>query len=127
DIDIVNDSTLSIFNNNAHIIWPYGGTQYAVADSTYSATNLYSNLVYYHANTDTYEVVGKETFAENQIFTFTEGLAEHLPQQGIFVEEQNRGVLWVLDGNEVLYKNVLKSQHEGHHHLSNWTRLIDEP
>lgn len=127
DIDILNDSTLSIFNNNAQIHWETGGTQYAVADSTYNAGNLYSNLVYYHANTDTYEVVAKETFANNYIYTFTEGLAEQLPNNRLFVEEQNSGVLWVLDGDDVLYKNVLKSQHEGYHHLSNWTRLIDEP
>lgn len=126
DIDILDDNTLSVFNNNAHIHWETGGTQYAVADSTYDAGNLYSNLVYYHADTDSYEVVGKEVFASNQIYTFTEGLAEHVAQ-GVFIEEQNSGVLWVIDGEEVLYKNVLQSHHEGYHHLSNWTRLIDEP
>jgi hypothetical protein len=45
----------------------------------------------------------------------------------MFVEEQNSGVLWVLGDEGVLYKDVMPSHHEGHHHLPNWTRIIPKP
>ena len=51
-------------------------------------------------------------------------LVEELADGGYFVEEQNSSVLWVLKDGEVLYKNILPSQHEGHHHLANWARVI---
>ena len=42
-----------------------------------------------------------------------------------FVEEQNSGLLWIIKDNNIIYKNVLNSQHKGYHHLPNWTRLIN--
>lgn len=127
DIDIVNDSTLSIFNNNAYQVYQKAPTSWRKLDSMYEVGGVYSNIVYYHLDTDTYEIVGEEVFAENEIHTFTEGLAEHLPTGSIFVEEQNTGILWVIRGDEVLYKGVLPSHHEGYHHLSNWTRIMTQP
>jgi hypothetical protein len=62
----------------------------------------------------------------NKIYTFTEGLSEKLFDGAYFVEEQNSGVLWVLKDDEVLYKNVLKSHHDGYHHLPNWARIIND-
>ena len=37
------------------------------------------------------------------------------------------GVLWVLGEEGILYKDVMPSHHEGHHHLPNWTRIIPTP
>jgi hypothetical protein len=62
----------------------------------------------------------------NKIYTFTEGLSEKIYNETYFVEEQNSGLLWILDNDNVLYKNVLSSQHKGYHHLLNWTRIIKE-
>ena len=42
----------------------------------------------------------------------------------IFLEEQNSGVLWVVSEEGVLFKDVQRSHHDGHHHLPNWTRII---
>ncbi|MAB74466.1 MAG: hypothetical protein CMC99_05875 [Flavobacteriales bacterium] len=61
---------------------------------------------------------------EQEIMTFSEGLQEFLPDGSVFLEEQNSGVLWVVSEEGVLYKDVQRSHHDGHHHLPNWTRII---
>ena len=126
DIDVVNDSTLSIFNNNAHVTWQKTKTNLPIGLERKDAGDHYSNIVFYHMDTDEVEFIEKETFETNRIYSTTESLADWLPDGSVFVEEQNSSVLWVLKDGEVLYKNVLSSQHEGYHHLSNWTRIIPE-
>ena len=51
-------------------------------------------------------------------------MVEQLNDSTYFIEEQNDGVLWVLQNNSVLYKNVLNSKHNGYHHLTNWIKVI---
>jgi hypothetical protein len=69
-------------------------------------------------------LVGDSVFRANKIFTFTEGLMEFVDPQTYLVEEQNTGLIWIIKDDQVLFKNVFKSQHEGHHHLPNWTRVV---
>ena len=57
--------------------------------------------------------------------TFSEGLQEALPGDRWFLEEQNSGELWVLGPGGVEYHGVHPSHHVGHHHLPNWTRILD--
>lgn len=125
DVDILNDSTLTIFNNNAHQAWQKKSNMFPKADSMFEAADIHSNLVYYHYGSDSYEVKFKELFAQNHIYTFTEGLADHHSDGRIFIEEQNSGLLWVIKNDKVLYKGVLPSHHEGYHHLANWARLME--
>ena len=127
DVDIINDSTLSIFNNNAHVVWQKTKTDLPIGNERKVAGDHYSNIVFYHMENDSVEFVEKQTFIDNRIYSTTESLADWLADGSVFVEEQNTGVLWVLKNGEVLYKNVLSSQHEGYHHLSNWTRIISNP
>ena len=69
--------------------------------------------------------IRKNSIGRNgEVMTFSEGLQEFLPDGSVFVEEQNSGVLWVLGEKGILYKDVMASHHEGHHHLPNWTRII---
>ncbi len=125
DVDILNDSTLGIFNNNAHQAWQKPSGMHPKSDSIAEVARIYSNLVEYHFESDSYEVKYKDLFAENDIYTFTEGLADYHSDGRIFIEEQNSGLLWVIRNDTVLYKGVLSSQHEGYHHLANWARLME--
>lgn len=125
DVDIINDSTLCIFNNNAHQLWPKPANLYGQSSQIVEGGDIYSNLVYYHLNQDKFEVKYKDLFERNQIYTFTEGLSEHDSLGRIFIEEQNSGVLWVIEADSVIYKGVLHSHHEGYHHLPNWARLME--
>lgn len=126
DVDFLNDSTIYFFNNNSQTLWLGRATTWRTADKRINAGDFYSNVMAYDLKNERYFYLNKEAFVTNNIFTFTEGMSELLPNGSLWVEEQNSGVLWVLDGEEVIYKNVLQSQHEGHHHLSNWTRILKD-
>jgi hypothetical protein len=51
-------------------------------------------------------------------------MQEVLPDGSLWIEEQNSGKLWIFKDGELRYRNVLKSHHDGHHHLPNWTRIL---
>ncbi|MEM7160893.1 MAG: arylsulfotransferase family protein [Bacteroidota bacterium] len=125
DVDFLNDSTLTIFNNNTYVDKSRPPQEPHNLDwRLKDAGSFYSNIVSYDLKNDVFEFIGQNVFQRNTIFTLNEGLAEPLAPDTFFIEEQNSGKLWVISGEEVIYKNVLNSQHEGYHHLPNWTRIV---
>ncbi len=124
DVDFLNDSVIYFFNNNAHTLWVDRSFSYLVSPERLEAGNFHSNVITYDLKNQRYSYLYKEAFGENQIYTYTEGMSEMLNDSLLFVEEQNSGILWVLKNQEVVYKNALPSQHAGHHHLPNWTRIL---
>ena len=125
DVDILNDSTLVIFNNNTYVdIKRDSREEPKNKKRLVNAGNFYSNIVSYDFKSGRFSFIGKDVFEKNKIFTINEGLIEFIGPDIYFVEEQNYGFLWVISDDKVIYKNVLKSQHEGYHHLPNWTRII---
>jgi hypothetical protein len=127
DVDILDDSTLAIFNNNYYIKWS-GDFRDPPKDSSRLkiAGDFYSNIVRYDFSSNSLSYFGDSVFRVNKIFSMTEGLIEFTDPSTYLVEEQNAGLIWVIKDDKVIYKNVLKSQHEGYHHLPNWTRIIKQ-
>lgn len=125
DVDILNDSTLIMFNNNTHVdISRSGKEPHNDKKRLVNAGDFYSNIVSYNLKNGSFSFIGEDIFRKNKIYTKNEGLVEFIAPDTYFVEEQNSGLLWVIHNDTVIYKNVLKSQHEGYHHLPNWTRII---
>ncbi len=127
DVDVRNDSTLSIFNNNCHVNWQSNSSDHPIPEKRISMGDNYSQVLLYQAGEERYTPAMQDLTVREQIFTFTEGIADWLDEETVFVEEQNSGILWVLSGDEVLYRQALPSHHEGHHHLPNWTRILPTP
>ena len=127
DVDFLNDSTLVIFNNNYYNKWAIESKEPPIDSSFLKiAGDFYSNIVRYDFSNDSLSFIGDSIFRANEIFTKTEGLMEFIDSSTYFVEEQNTGLIWIIKDDEVLYKSVLKSQHEGYHHLPNWIRIIKQ-
>lgn len=124
DVDIESDSTIIFFNNGGQTLKGERPDQHRLANDLIVVDEQYSGIQRYYLQTGTFERVEQPVFNENQIFSFTESLVDELPGGGYFIEEQNSSVLWVVRDGEVLYKNILASQHDGHHHLANWGRLM---
>lgn len=125
DVDFYNDSTLIWFNNNYYNIYTEE-TKNPPKDSLnlIDAGDFYSNIIKYNLNNKSYSLIGDSLFRSNNIFTQTEGLQEYINDSTYFVEQQNNGYIWIFQNDEIIYKNVFNSQHEGYHHLPNWTRII---
>lgn len=126
DVDFLNDSTLVLFSNNYYTTASTNDSKQPPKDSSLLkiAGDFYSCIVSYNFGTGQFSFIGDSIFRANQIFTYTEGLIDFIDPSTYFVEEQNTGILWVIKDNQVIYKNVLKSQHDGYHHLTNWIRII---
>jgi hypothetical protein len=124
DVDIESDSTIIFFNNGGQTLKGDRPSQHRLAENLIEVAPQFSGVVRYHLGSGKFERIYPELFAENEIFSFTESLVEELPGGGYYIEEQNSSVLWVLKDGEVKYKNILASQHEGHHHLANWGRVM---
>ena len=124
DVDIESDSTIIFFNNGGQTLKGDRPSQHRLAENLIEIAPQFSGVVRYNLASGKFERIYPELFAQNEIFSFTESLVEELPGGGYFIEEQNSSVLWVLKDGEVKYKNILASQHEGHHHLANWGRVM---
>jgi len=127
DVDFLDDESLVIFNNNYYSL-NSKASRPPPRDSSWLrwGGDHYSNLVRYDFKTQELSYIGDSLFRANHIFTRTEGLQEFTGPGTYFVEEQNAGLLWVMEGEEVLYKGVFESQHAGYHHLPNWNRVIQD-
>ena len=127
DVDFLNDSTILFFNNN-NGVYSGRGTRYIKAPNSLTQIEMGRNnseLMTYNLASKTYKPIHNEVMSENRIFTKTEGLQEKYDNGLMFVEEQNTGELWILNGDTVVYNNVLNSHHEGYHHLPNWIRIVN--
>ncbi len=125
DVDFYNDSTLSWFNNNYYALWTEDSKPKPPKANEIELTDeFFSNVIHYDLSTEEFEIVGKDIFKEKWIFTANEGLHEYINDSTYFIEQQNQGILWMIQNDEILYRDVIESQHEGHHHLPNWTRII---
>lgn len=124
DVDFYGDSAITLFNNNAYVKSSDGREKPADSCKLVYGGDFYSNIVKYNFATEEFSFIGDSVFRANKIYTMTEGLFEFIATDTYFVEEQNSGELWVIKDDKVIYKNVMKSQHEGYHHLPNWTRVI---
>lgn len=124
DVDIYDDKSIVFFNNNSHILWSDGMNAPNNSNKPNLFENFFSEIIKYNFHDNTFDVIGDSIFRVNRIYTHTEGLIKFLGRNTYFVEQQNQGIVWVIKDNKVIYKNVFKSQHNGYHHLTNWTRII---
>ena len=125
DVDFLNDSSLVIFNNSSYSVWSNDSKPWTEdSNSLEHAGDFYSNIVHYSFPNDRLSYMGDSIFRANAIYTFTEGLVEFVDPSTYLVEEQNPGLIWIIKDDQVVYKNVFPSQHEGYHHLPNWTRIV---
>jgi hypothetical protein len=124
DVDYINDSIICFFNNNSHTLWQWSPSQWKTVEEPLNTGEFASGITFYNLATKEFSAPYDSIFKANQIFTHTEGMQEHLGNGYYFVEEQNSGFIYVLNQNKVIYQSVLKSHHEGYHHLTNWIRII---
>jgi len=124
DIDFYNDSTLTIFNNNSYPRW-IKDSKAKPKMEVVNAGDFCSNIVKYNLASKEFSFIGEALFKENKIFTTTEGLHEFINDSTYFVEEQNVGFYWVIQNDQVIYKNQIKSDLEGYCHLPNWARIVE--
>lgn len=116
DVDIINDSVISVFNNNS-ITGLISDVKLGLRiDSLPSSQVVLIDL-------KSGEFWGKR--AIRNVYTGTEGLSEYLGGDLWFIEEQNRGKIHVFDSSGIVYSNYY--EREGNYtELPHWSRVYKD-
>ena len=109
DVDVINDSTISISNNNS-------GAYHVYLES------LNSNIILQNVST-----LKETTICDSVGFaSYTEGQSQFLPSNRILIENQNSSELIVVKNNTVVFKNGIKSSSKSsYHEILSWAPAFD--
>ncbi len=123
DVEIISDSTISIFNNNLiHFEGDSLDTYYnEINDSLHS-----SEVLIYNFKDSTFKSIFKPYFIKEKIWTETQGIQRVLKNGDLFVEAQNQGKLFVLSNKGTLMRKMLPSPISGYAYHPNWIRVYEK-
>jgi hypothetical protein len=128
DVDILSDSTISLFNNNVS----YGSITNATNNSISELRplpnpefNKTSNVLKYNFSDSTYTTIYLDQFISNEILTQTDGLHHILSNGDMFVESQNKGKVYIFNEKEVLLKEYFNPITDGYVEPPNWVRIYE--
>jgi hypothetical protein len=105
DVDILNDSTISIFNNEGTNVGKRIKEGHELYGQPAADVIDYSNIVHYHFGDSSFSHHLKHQFDEHHIFTDTQGFHQYLSNGMVYVEQHGRGIQYFMDSERVYYKN----------------------
>ncbi|MTJ04474.1 MAG: hypothetical protein FH759_07265 [Sediminimonas qiaohouensis] len=114
DVDIVDDHTISVFNNN--VINTGNGRE--VRDV--------SEVLFYDFETDTVSSPFRQAMETYWVNTPTEGLADFLPTGHMILEEENAGRLLLFSPEGKFIATFINNNSEGVGFRMGWSRYIPE-
>lgn len=104
DVDILNDSTISIFNNEGTNVGRKVKEDSELEGKPAADTIDYSNIVHYHFADSSFSHHLKNQFDAHHIFTDTQGFHQYLSNGMVYVEQHGRGIMYFMDDTHVYYK-----------------------
>ena len=112
DVDILNDHTISVFNNNSKYL------------ANGNVVDGYNEIIVYDFNTNKYSSYLKESLIKNEVRTITQGLSEILPNQDLFIEEQNYGRALFLNADGSLRWTYVNRADNQKVYTLGWSRIL---
>lgn len=114
DVDIVDDHTIAVFNNNT---FRYSSKGEGKVDGV-------NEIVFYDFETDTVSRPYDNLFKTHKIATRSEGLFSILPSGYLLVEEENNGRLLIFSPKGELAAEFVNRAVDGDIYHLGWSRLI---
>jgi len=114
DVDILDDSRISIFNNNSK--------------NTFSGDIVDGNnrVVIYDFETEKYSYHLEKSLKKEDVRTITEGRSQILPNGDLFIEETNYGRLLYFNSDGSLRWTHVNRSKKGNVYLVQWCRILYE-
>tara|TARA_B100000212_G_C27376811_1_gene535100 strand:+ start:566 stop:1921 length:1356 start_codon:yes stop_codon:yes gene_type:complete len=112
DVDILNESSISIFNNNTKKF------------ESGSAVDGNSEVIIYNFTTDKYSSYQNESFKENDVRTLRSGRSQILPDGNLFVEETNSGRILYFESDGSLRWTFVNRAKNDKVYLLAWSRIL---
>ncbi len=119
DVDILDDSTISIYNNNVFYYPENNGLGSA------SAVKNNNEIILYNFDTNTFSKKFQSTFEDNKISTQSAGIIDFLNDGSAVIEETDNGKIYYIDSSgEIIWEYVNLSSQKQLYDLW-WLRVID--
>ncbi len=119
DVDFLNDSCISIFNNNTTTFIENNEVRKHIGLNS-------SNICVYNLSTEKTEFPHKKIFVEGGLFTQSQGLHRFLSDGTLFFEIQNTGEVGVISNDSLIYYGVLNNKSKnGLYERTHWPRIYD--
>jgi len=112
DVDILDDSRISIFNNNSKEI--FSG----------SSIDGYNQVVIYNFETDKYSHYLDEPLKKEEVRSRTAGRSQILPNGDLFIEETNYGRTLYFNSDGSLRWTHINRANDGHIYTVGWSRIL---
>lgn len=125
DVDILNDSTISLFDNEGTNVGSSHLPKWEWENITPSDTIDNSCIVQYHFADSSFTTHFKNHFQQHQIFSEYQGFHQHLSDDIVYVEEHTDGILYFMKENKVIYKNQLPNRLDTLVENPHWLRLYE--
>ncbi len=129
DIDILSDSTISIFNNNASSLVSARGNQ---KNSTVkndllpnAALNINAQVLVYNFNSSTYSSIYPEEFEKNNVYTRVQGLHHILQNGDLFVDCYQEGKVYIFKTDETVLRKYYNTPKDGLVENTHWVRIYE--
>lgn len=128
DIDIISDSTISIFNNNVSSL-----QRIDELSENSSQSNFYSDLslnttaevLVYQMKDSTFTSLYPKRFIENKIFTETQGLHHLLSNGDLFIDQYDEGKVFIFNEDRTLLKKYFNKPINGQTERTHWVRVYE--
>ena len=112
DVDILNDHTISVFNNNTKVF---------VDGNVVDGNN---EVIIYNFKNNEYSSYLSDSLTKNDVRTITAGRSEILPSGDLFIEEQNHGRILYFDADGSLRWTYINRADNGKIYNVAWSRIL---
>jgi len=128
DVDILSDSSISIFNNNSIGVYNDPTRTSTHFDPKIPVDSLVSSeIIIYDFESSTFTTYSKDLFINKNIATHTEGLIEWLSNGDVYIESNNQGRIFVVTPNgKVLLEKHFPTMLEGYVYRINWMQTYED-
>ncbi len=129
DVDIISDSTISIFNNNISRVPKSNYSKTAVENKTIDLKELtlnhFAEVVIYNFKDSTFKSLYSDQFIKEKIFTITQGVHRILANGDVFVESQNNGKIFIFNEEDFILKDYINQPKDNLVEPPHWIRLYE--
>lgn len=122
DVDVLNDSTLTIFNNNI-------ATSRAEAVTGVSVPEKFqlncSHVIEYSMKDSSFTPVYVDMMLQEDVRTYTQGFQQTLSNGDMYIESENQAKIFIVNDNGFVLKKAFETPIEGYVERPNWIRLFE--
>lgn len=126
DVDLLNDSTLVLYNNSGTTL----GNYYYRPDETQTPEIKEglpnSHLMLYHLESDSFHPYLKSVFDSEMFYSRVQGLQHPISNGNFYVEHYTAGLMYILNSDSVVYKRHTHNRLKNYAERPHWVRVYED-